>query len=281
MRDPVVTLNSNGGDRELPEPVVSEEEDTAEMVSESDNNINDCSSSGDITDDDSIISNTEQTVPMGQDLPTTVKPTESEPSNKELVIGTWNILSGRNTRLETALRALSKVGVDICFLTETKLTDGIYTRFSSGYRVLATNAVSHHQGGIALVYRESPYFQVESSQRHGPNVMSAVIVSGNSRYGVVGAYIPPADSTTTAHIASALARFPSRKVILVGDLNLNLDSLETDRDVEIADCLATSGLIDMHRHFKLEGKNRMPDTWHQEREGEPVRSRPDYFLCSD
>ena len=98
--------------------------------------------------------------------------------------------------------------------------------------------------------------------------MSAVIVSGNSRYGVVGAYIPPADSTTTAHIASALARFPRRKVILVGDLNLNLDSLETDRDMEIADCLATSGLIDMHRHFKLESKNRMPDTWHQEREGE-------------
>ena len=232
MRDPVVTLNSNGGDRELPEPGVSEGEDTAELVSESDNNINNDSSSDITADDDSIIMTTEQTVPPeGQDLPTTVKPTESEPTNKELVIGTWNILSGRNTHLETTLRALSKVGVDICFLTETKLTDGIYTRFSSGYRVLATNAVSHHQGGIALVYRESPYFQVESSQRHGPNVMSAVIVSGNSRYGVVGAYIPPADSTTLAHIASALARFPSRKVILVGDLNLNLDSTETDRDM--------------------------------------------------
>ena len=71
--------------------------------------------------------------------------------------------------------------------------------------------------------------------------MSAVIVSGNSRYGIVGAYIPPSDSTTLAHIASALARFPSRKVILVGDLNLGLDSLKTTRDVEIADVLATSG----------------------------------------
>ena len=110
---------------------------------------------------------------------------------------------------------------------------------------------------------------------------TTTIVSGNSRYGVVGAYIPPADSTTTAHVASALARFPRRKVLLVGDLNLNLDSLETDRDMEIADCLATSGLIDMRRHFKLDGKNRMPDTWHRTREGEPVRSRPDYFLCSD
>ena len=73
-----------------------------------------------------------------------------------------NIQSGRNTRLETALWALGKMGVDLCFLTETKVTDGIYTQLSSDYHVLATNAMSHHQGGIALVYRDSPYWQVES-----------------------------------------------------------------------------------------------------------------------
>ena len=97
----------------------------------------------------------------------------------------------------------------------------------------------------------------------------------------MGAYLPPADSTTSVHIKAALARFPSWKVILVGDLNLDLGSMETERNMEIADILATSGLLEMHRHFKLKGKNRMPDTWHQEREGEPVRSRPVYFLCSD
>ena len=80
-----------------------------------------------------------------------MEPAESEPTNKELVIGTWNIQSGRSTRLETTLWALGKVGVDLCFLTETKLMGGIYTQFSSEYRVLATNAISHHQGGIALV----------------------------------------------------------------------------------------------------------------------------------
>ena len=70
-------------------------------------------------------------------------------------------------------------------------------------------------------------------------------------------------------------------MILVGDLNLDLDSLETDRDMEIADILATSGLLDMHRHFKSHGRNRRPATWHQKREGEVIKSRPDYFLCSD
>ena len=135
MRDLVVTLNSDG-DRELPTTGVSEVEDTTESVSDNQNvNINDSSSSNIAANNDSNMSTTEQAAPPieeVQDLPTTMKPAESEPTNKELVIGTWNIQSGRSTRLETALRALSIMGVDICFLTETKLTASIYTRFSSG-----------------------------------------------------------------------------------------------------------------------------------------------------
>ena len=51
--------------------------------------------------------------------------------------------------------------------------------------------------------------------------------------------------------------------------------------MEIADILATSGLLDMHRHFKSVGRRRRPVTWHHERKGKIVQSRPDYFLCSD
>ena len=109
--------------------------------------------------------------------------------------------------METALQALSIVGVDLCFLTETELMNGIYTRFSLGYQVLATNTMSHHKGGVALVYKESLYWQVESSVLHGPNFISVVIVSGNSRLEIVGAYIPPAGTTTSMHITTALACF--------------------------------------------------------------------------
>ena len=119
---------------------------------------------------------------------------------------------------------------------------------------------------------------------HGPNVISAVIVSRNSRFGIVGAYIPPADTTTSMHITTALVRFPNnRKVILVGDLNLNLDldSIETERDMKIANILATSGLLDMHCHFKSAGRCRTPATWHQKREGKVIKSRHDYFLYTD
>ena len=206
-----------------------------------------------------------------------MKPVESKPTNKELVTGTWNIQSGISTRLETALWALSIVGVDFCILIETKLTNGIYARFSLEYRVLATNAMSHLQGGVALIYKESPYWQLESSLLHGPNVISAVIVSGNSQYGIVVEYIPPAHTTTLMHITAALSRFPHPKMILVGDLNLDLDSIKTDRDTEIADILAISGLLDMHCNFKSAGRFRRPATWHQKREVKIVRSRPDYF----
>ena len=146
MRDPVVILNSNS-EQELPTTdVVGVSADTPEalMVSGIQNNINNGSSSNIAADDDSMRT-IEQTAPMeGQDLPTTMKPVESEPTNKELVIGTWNIQSGRSTYLETVLWALSIVGLNLGFLTETKLTNHIYMRFSSGYWILATNAMSHH-----------------------------------------------------------------------------------------------------------------------------------------
>ena len=79
VRDSVVILNSNNGDQELPEPGVSEVEDTAKLASDNqNNNINDGSSSNIMANDDSIMTTTEQTVPTeGQYLPTTMKPAES------------------------------------------------------------------------------------------------------------------------------------------------------------------------------------------------------------
>ncbi len=66
------------------------------------------------------------------------------------LVATYNVRCGRNAGLESALRAMAATGVDLGVFTETKITDGIYTRFSSGYNVTASNAVSASQGGIAL-----------------------------------------------------------------------------------------------------------------------------------
>ena len=52
-----------------------------------------------------------------------VNSSESFPDTAEIVIGVWNIQSDRSFQLETVLRALSVLGVDIAFLTETNLTE--------------------------------------------------------------------------------------------------------------------------------------------------------------
>lgn len=66
--------------------------------------------------------------------------------------------------------------------------------------VFATKAASHTQGGVALVYGDSPYSQFKSVHVHGPNIISADIVSRNKRYGIVGAYIPPNGSTPLVYV---------------------------------------------------------------------------------
>ena len=118
-------------------------------------------------------------------------------------LATWNIRSGRNGGLESALRALDALEVDIALLTETKLTKGIYTRWSSSYSVIATDAKSAYQGGVALCIRKGELFEVEEAIVRGPNVISFQLVTGQARYYAVGAYIPPSDLQTLEQVKDA------------------------------------------------------------------------------
>ena len=43
-----------------------------------------------------------------------------------------------------------------------KLTDGIYTRRSAGYKVVATSEPICNCGSVALFYRDPPTFEVEA-----------------------------------------------------------------------------------------------------------------------
>ena len=56
--------------------------------------------------------------------------------------GPYNIRNGRNGGLDLALRGMSQANMDLGIFQETKLTDGIYTRWSAGYIVVATDAKS-------------------------------------------------------------------------------------------------------------------------------------------
>ena len=76
--------------------------------------------------------------------------------------GTYNIRNGRNGVLESALRGMAQANMDLGIFQEKKCTEGIYTRESSGYRVVTTDALSRHHGGVAVFYRPSPLFAVEA-----------------------------------------------------------------------------------------------------------------------
>ena len=105
-------------------------------------------------------------------------------STKEEVLirfGTYNIRNGRNGGLESALRGMSQANMDMGIFQEMKCTDGIYTRKSAGYRVVATDAPSQHRSGVALFYRLSPLFEVEAVRDYGPNVLSFKVATGARR----------------------------------------------------------------------------------------------------
>ena len=44
-----------------------------------------------------------------------------------ITVATWNIRNGHNGELDSALRVMEAMGVDLGVLLETKLTGGIYT----------------------------------------------------------------------------------------------------------------------------------------------------------
>ena len=187
--------------------------------------------------------------------------------------------------METALRGVSQANMDMGILQETKLPDGIYTRGSAGYSVLATDAPSRHRGGVAIFYRPAPHFAVEAVRKFRPNVISFQLATGARRCYIVGCYLAPDDTLTIERVVEALRELPKGAELLVaGDLNANLTGPEGDRRAEdIAATIATEGLKDMAQHFLWQERRWCRDrrTWGMLWNGREVRSRTDYILGTD
>ena len=205
-------------------------------------------------------------------------PSSSLPLPSVLKIATFNVVSARRTRLNQAIRAMSLMSLDLVVLTETKLTRGLHATSFLNYSVAATDAASAHQGGVALVYRANSdhFWHLESIRSFGPNVISALLVSGTHRWNLVGCYIPPSDrdGTTLSQIHSAAQRF-SHPLLLLGDLNVDLDNPHSPRDLAISASLATLGIFDFSTSF-YRRVHRW--TWCQRRDGVVIHSLCDYIL---
>ena len=86
--------------------------------------------------------------------------------------------------------------MDLGILQETKLTDGIYTRRSAGYSVVATDAPIRHRGGVVIFHRTAPHFAVEEVGKYGPNVIGFQLATGARRWYIVGCYLAPNNTST-------------------------------------------------------------------------------------
>lgn len=115
----------------------------------------------------------------------------------------------------------------------------------------------------------------------GPNVISTILVLGWEWTPLVGVCVPPTDVTTLEHLPIALdcvQGMPGQPPILLGNLNINMSALESDRDMAIATLLAEHGLVDMLPHFK--SCHSHANTWQQYRkDGQRMSARCDYLLC--
>ncbi len=120
-----------------------------------------------------------------------------------IAIASYNTRNGRNGGLESACWAMAAMDVDIGIFQETKVTDGIYTRMLSGYSVVASNAGSVHQGGIALFWRPNKSYEVEDWRVRGLNVLLFVIVTEEEQYYAVGCNNPLNNLSTLTTIVQA------------------------------------------------------------------------------
>ncbi len=198
-----------------------------------------------------------------------------------ILFASFNIQNGHNGGLEGALRAMNQLGVDIGILLKTKLPGGIYTRYSSGYSVLALTATSVRQGGIALFWRGNNSYEVKETQNWGANVISLQLRMDNVQFFVVRCYIPPSDLETLTDVERAWQACPTgAHPLLVGNMNFNFCAPCTDCEELIAEQVEAMGLVDMSRHFyQCSGKRlRGTWTWWMRREGRWISSQCQILL---
>jgi hypothetical protein len=182
---------------------------------------------------------------------------------KSFVVALYNIRSGQNGGLESVLRAMAEMGIDFGILMETKITEGIYIQFLSGYNVFASNAVSIRQGGISLFWKPNKLYEIKEWQMRRLNVITFVVVLGGKLYYAVGCYIPPTNLTMLNHVETAWIKCPKGHIpVLLGDLNIKLTSPTNKRNELIAEHVGNvMGLVDVSRHFRKRRQARARGRW--------------------
>jgi hypothetical protein len=202
-------------------------------------------------------------------------------------VATWNIRSAWGAGLAAAAKGLHQMGVGCCVLTETKLTNDRYPKTVLGYCVISSKATSPQQGGVALLWEEGHQdFEVEAVTIASPNLLTFQLVTEEEQYFVMGAYIPPTDTTGVDGLRVAWAARPTNcKPLLLGDLNIDFRTPQTKREEIIADFLDEINVVDtLRKYIQRKGRQQGPGaqwTWQQRRGGWWYHSQPDYIMARE
>ena len=158
-----------------------------------------------------------------------------------------NMMDSHNSWLVLLCRSLQQMNVDICLATETRIPAAkvpgteIHTRHALGYDIFCTYTTTQNQGRLALIVRNDgtkTNWTVESPQRHGPNVLSCLLISGSRRTPLIGAYLPPSCTAHLKYLTEAFNHFPpTLDPILLSNLNADITKLRR----------ATSGTTHLQR----------------------------------
>ena len=98
--------------------------------------------------------------------------------------------------------------MDLGIFQYTMLTGRVYTCGSAGYSVVAKDSLSQHRGGVAVFYRPSLPYAVESIQQFRPNIVVFSLVTGERQWYIIGCYLTPDKTSTMDSVAVVLKECP-------------------------------------------------------------------------
>ena len=139
--------------------------------------------------------------------------------------------------------------------------------------------------GVALFYKDSPRFLLETHQQHIPNFIRLKLVTGGQLWHVVGLYLALCNAYTLETTVADIGHWPrGTELLVVGDFNTDMEFLDGNKcDEAIVAVMETEGLKGTMEHLlprkiPWTGDGR---TWTMIHCGQEVRSRTDYILGKD
>ena len=102
-------------------------------------------------------------------------------------IATMNIRGSSENKIEILTETMENSHIDITIVTETR-NKWRTTRNCRGYNIVDTKAGKF--GGVAIIYRNSGYYQIEEVTIVSKNIITCEIESGYHRWHMVGVYMP-------------------------------------------------------------------------------------------